>query len=78
MSAQCPKEPRWLPFPGCRFEARYDEIMPESYTMDMEGFKGSVAAYRAAMAEKRASIVTRKYVHDVCVHCGLTIRRPQS
>ncbi len=52
---------------GHRYQGRYDEH-PHKGDLD---FKGGVDP-----AALRELIVTRTYVHDICVKCGKTISRP--
>ena len=49
---------------GHRFQARYDE---KPRPGDLEG--------RMSAEEARELLVTRIYVHDICIRCGMIVKR---
>ena len=64
----CNRRDKW--FRGCRFESRYDEAMP-SGNVDLKGLAPG------AQIKIIGDLKNRRYIHDICVTCGLTVQRPE-
>lgn len=60
--APCPRTGQWIG--GCKFEGRYDQVIPKGFIRHMTEFEGSVK-----------SLTVPVYVRDICVRCGRTVER---
>jgi hypothetical protein len=64
----CLNAGKWIG--GCKFEARYDKVEPDSSLRRIANYSSTFSPW---FIEKLR--VKKTYVHDVCVRCGKTIER---
>jgi hypothetical protein len=58
-------------FNGCKFEARFDDGVPD------QGKRGTIQGSDAeCIAAFFHGIRSKTYVHDICIRCGKTVKRP--